>query len=81
MRHAKDEYRKTLAKMMQDFELSFMRKNKFRMLKLRNKLNFIFNKKSAMIDSQLNENIKALKRKMYSKMKESENKIKDKFGV
>ena len=81
MRHAKDEYRKTLAKMMQDFELGFMRKNKFRMLKLRNKLNFIFNKKSAIIDSQLNENIKDLKRKMYTKMKESENKLKDKFRV
>lgn len=67
--------------MLQQFEVNFIKKNKFKLFKLRNKLNFIYGKKSLAIDSQMNEGIKALKHKMYAKQKEAESKIKTKFNT
>lgn len=80
LKKAKDEYRKTLSKAMQDFEASFIKRNNFKLLKMRNKLNFIYNKKRFNIESQLNENIKALNKKMHQRIHEAEDKIKDKYG-
>ena len=81
LRSSKDEYKKELSKMLQQFEVNFIKKNKFKLFKLRNKLNFIYGKKSLAIDSQMNEGIKALKHKMYAKQKEAESKIKTKFNT
>lgn len=80
MRNSKNEYKKHLAELLNQFELDFIKKNKFKLFKLRNKLNFIYSKKSSSIETAMLEGIKALKKKMYSKQKESEEKIKTKFG-
>lgn len=81
MRSSKEDYKKHLSQMLQQFEADFIKRNNFKLLKLRNKLNFIYSKKSGNIDVAMNEAIKQLKHKMYSKSKEAESKIKDKYGV
>ena len=79
MRVAKDEQRKQYVRMLQDFEVKYMSKNKFKIQKIKNKLNFILSKKYTNIDNVLNQNISKLKKKIYSKIKTSDDKIRAKY--
>jgi hypothetical protein len=81
MRADKEAYRKHLQEQLVQFENNYIKANKFKLFKLKNKLNFIFNKKSTAIEQAMTEAVKHVQRKNREKLKASVLELKAKYGI
>ena len=81
MRADKEAYRKHLQEQLVQFENNYIKANKFKLFKLKNKLNFIFNKKSTAIEQAMNESVKHVQRKNREKLKANVLELKAKYGI
>ena len=79
MRAAKEVQRKKYIELLQQFEANYIKANRFRLQKIKNKLNFILAKKYRNVDYNLNNTINKIKNKMYAKIKTSNEKIRTKY--
>jgi hypothetical protein len=79
MRAAKEVQRKKYIELLQQFEANYIKANRFKLQKIKNKLNFILAKKYRNVDYNLNNIINKLKNKMYAKIKTSNEKIRTKY--
>jgi hypothetical protein len=79
MRAAKEVQRKKYIELLQQFEANYIKANRFKLQKIKNKLNFILAKKYRNVDYNLNNTINKLKNKMYAKIKTSNEKIRTKY--
>ncbi len=81
LRTDKEAYRKHLQQMLVDFEANYIKANKFKLFKLKNKLNFIYNKKSSAIEAAMTEAIKHLQRKNRERLKASVIELREKYKM
>jgi hypothetical protein len=79
MRAAKEVQRKKYIELLQQFEANYIKANRFKLQKIKNKLNFILAKKYKNVDYNLNNTINKIKNKMYAKIKTSNEKIRTKY--